>query len=61
LSKHILVVKSTNNFYAGFADIAAAVIHISTPGGNTHDVSTLPYKLADRNQWPLVDDPLAPD
>ena len=58
LSRHILVVKSTNNFYAGFADIAAEVLHVSTPGGNTHDVSTLPYKLADRSQWPLEADPL---
>ncbi len=57
--RHILVVKSAHNFYAGFVDIAAETLHVASPGANTPDVTLLPFEHANINQWPLVEDPFA--
>ncbi|MCC9077273.1 M81 family metallopeptidase [Litorilinea aerophila] len=52
--KKILVVKSMQHFYAGFAPIAAQVYYVAAPGALVPDFTLLPYQKASRNIWPLV-------
>ena len=56
---HILVVKSIHNFYAWFAPIAAEILTVASPGETVLDVTQLPYRRANRRQWPLVADPFS--
>jgi microcystin degradation protein MlrC len=51
--KRILVVKSMQHFYAGFAPIAADILYVAAPGALTPDFGALPYKKANRSIWPL--------
>jgi microcystin degradation protein MlrC len=51
--KKILVVKSTQHFYAGFAPIAAEILYVAAPGALHPDLAELPYRRADRSLWPL--------
>jgi microcystin degradation protein MlrC len=51
--KHILVVKSMQHFYAGFAPIAADILYVAAPGALMPDLKALPYKKANRRMWPL--------
>lgn len=53
----IVVVKSSQHFYAGFAPIAAQVIYISGPGAITPDYANIPYTKRDGAYWPRVADP----
>jgi microcystin degradation protein MlrC len=52
-AKKILVVKSMQHFHAGFAPIAARIIHVATPGVLVPDFSLLPYEKANTDIWPL--------
>ena len=54
-----VVVKSSNHFYAGFAPIAAEVIHMASPGTLTADFASIPYTKRDANYWPRVENPFA--
>lgn len=54
--KRILVVKSTQHFYAHFASKAVAVIYADGPGSVTGDFAKLNYKKLQRPIWP-VDQP----
>jgi microcystin degradation protein MlrC len=54
---NIVVVKSSQHFYARFAPIAAEVIHMKTPGAITPDFASIPYTKRDGNYWPKVDNP----
>ena len=56
-SKKILVIKSTNHFYASFSKIAADIIYCSagTPYPNTPAKTA--YRRAPKNIWPMVADP----
>ena len=54
-----VVVKSSNHFYAGFAPIAAEVIHMASPGTLTADFASIPYRKRDPNYWPRVENPFA--
>ncbi|MCD9149263.1 M81 family metallopeptidase [Pseudophaeobacter flagellatus] len=54
-----LVVKSMNHFYAGFAPIAAKVIHMGSPGACEIDRAKLPLTKRDGNYFPRVGDPFA--
>ncbi len=56
--KALVIVKSTQHFYARFAPIAAQVIYISAPGAVQPDFKQIPYRHADTNQYPMVADPL---
>jgi microcystin degradation protein MlrC len=58
-SKHILVVKSNQHFYAAFAPIASEVLYVAAPGALDPDVTKIPYKHIDLNKWPLVENPFA--
>ncbi|MCF3933445.1 M81 family metallopeptidase [Acuticoccus sp. M5D2P5] len=55
--RKIVVVKSTQHFYAGFASIAKAILYAATPGASNPDTTMLPYENVDRPFWPKVADP----
>ncbi len=59
LSKDILLVKSTNHFYAGFEPIAAEIIYVNAPSSYPSDPRTTNYTKLDRPIWPRVEDPFA--
>ncbi|MDB5827527.1 MAG: MlrC [Variovorax sp.] len=52
-AKKIIVVKSSQHFYASFSKVAKHVIYAGAPGAVTLDLSTLPYVKARRPKWPL--------
>lgn len=51
--KKIVVVKSSQHFYASFSKIAAKVIYVDTPGALCTDLAWLPYRNIRRPKWPL--------
>jgi microcystin degradation protein MlrC len=51
--KKLIVVKSSQHFYADFSKIARRVLYVSGPGTLTSDLSTLPYRKVRRPKWPL--------
>ena len=51
--KKIIVVKSSQHFYASFSKVAKHVIYVAAPGAVTLDLSTLPYRKVRRPKWPL--------
>lgn len=51
--KKIIVVKSSQHFYADFSKVAAQVIYLNTPGSVSSDLSSLPYKKLTYPKWPL--------
>jgi microcystin degradation protein MlrC len=55
--KRIVVVKSTNHFYAGFAPIAAEVLYVAAPSAMPSDFAAIPYRKFSRPYWPRVADP----
>jgi microcystin degradation protein MlrC len=55
--KRIVVVKSTQHFYAEFAPIAAEVVYVSTPGALTPDFANIAYEKRSLNYWPRVENP----
>ncbi len=56
--KKILVVKSTQHFYARFAPIATRVIYVGAPGAVAPEFESIPYEHAGLHRWPNVDNPL---
>lgn len=54
---NVVVVKSSQHFYVGFAPIASEVIYISGPGAVTPDYSAIPYTKRDGKYWPKVSNP----
>jgi microcystin degradation protein MlrC len=57
--KRIIVVKSSQHFYASFAPIAAEVLYCAAPGTLVMNTKDIPYQRIDRNKWPLVESPFA--
>ena len=55
--KRIVVVKSTNHFYARFAPIAAEILFVAAPSAMPSDFATIPYRRFNRPYWPRVADP----
>jgi microcystin degradation protein MlrC len=53
-AKKIIVVKSSQHFYASFSKFAKDVIYVGAPGVVAFDLSTLPYRKIRRPKWPLV-------
>ena len=51
--RKIIVVKSSQHFYASFSKIAAKVIYVDAPGAVARDLNTLPYVKLTRPKWPL--------
>ena len=57
LAQRILVIKSTNHFYAAFAPIASEVIYCSAGRPYPNDPARTAYVKARRDIWPICDDP----
>jgi microcystin degradation protein MlrC len=54
LTKRLLVVKSSQHFYAGFLPIAHAIHYVGAPGTGSTDFANLPLKTPTRPLWPKV-------
>jgi microcystin degradation protein MlrC len=52
-AKQIVVVKSSQHFYAAYAPSAKDVLYVETPGSMTMDWTTLDYKKRPKGLWPL--------
>ncbi len=59
LSLPLLVVKSTNHFYAGFAPIASEIIYVSAGASYPSNPRETNYRKLTRKLWPRVADPFA--
>ncbi|MGO4852245.1 M81 family metallopeptidase [Phaeovulum sp. W22_SRMD_FR3] len=60
-SKDVLLIKSTNHFYAGFEPIAAEVVYIAAPTCYPTDPARSDYRFARQGIWPREPDPLGLD
>ena len=58
-SKRLLVVKSAQHFYAGFAPIASQIIYMAAPGAVAPRYTGIPFQRVDLHKYPWVDDPFA--
>jgi microcystin degradation protein MlrC len=57
--KRLVVVKSMQHFYAGFAPIASTVRYVAAPGAVPPDYGAIPYTKRSPHYWPRVADPFA--
>lgn len=55
----IVVVKSTQHFYAGFEPVAAEILYVSAPGAIPPDFADIPFQNLKTPFWPRVEDPFA--
>ena len=53
----IVIVKSTQHFYAGFEAIASEIYYVAGPGALSSDYGALPLVKRTAPYWPKVDDP----
>ncbi len=56
-AKKILVIKSTNHFYASFSKIAAEILYCSAGTPYPNNPARTPYRRARKDIWPMVADP----
>ncbi|WP_274629499.1 M81 family metallopeptidase [Arvimicrobium flavum] len=59
LKKDLLLVKSTNHFYAGFAPIAAEIIYVTAPSSYPSAPRVTDYRKLNRKIWPRVENPFS--
>lgn len=52
-ARKIVVVKSSQHFYASYSKVARHVIYADAPGSVTRDLNTLPFRKVRRPLWPL--------
>ena len=57
--KRLLVVKSTQHFYAAYAPVASEIIYMAAPGAISPVFTEIPFKRVDLNKFPWVDNPFA--
>ena len=55
----LVVVKSAQHFYNGFAPIAKETLYVTTPGAAEPAYTRLPYTRRKTPFWPKVDDPFS--
>ncbi len=55
--KQLLVIKSTNHFYAAFSRIATEILYCSAGSPYPNNPATNPYRRARRDIWPIMADP----
>jgi microcystin degradation protein MlrC len=55
--KKIIVVKSTNHFYAAYSKVAKQVLYVDSGGPIPRDHREVPYTRVQRPIWPLDDHP----
>lgn len=53
----ILVIKSTNHFFAAFSRIATEILYCSAGSPYPNNPATNPYRRARRDIWPIMADP----
>ncbi|MBM7044255.1 M81 family metallopeptidase [Rhizobium lusitanum] len=58
-AKKILVIKSTNHFYASFSRIASEILYCSAGTPYPNNPARTPYRRARKDIWPMVADPHA--
>jgi microcystin degradation protein MlrC len=56
-AKKIVVVKSTNHFYASFAPLAKEVLYVDSGGPLPRDLRTLAFRKIERPKWPFDEQP----
>ncbi len=59
VKKALIVVKSTQHFYAGFAPLAKEIRYVTTPGAIPPDFANIAFTKLARPYWPRVEDPFA--
>ena len=52
-AKEIIVLESSQHFYASFSKVAKKVLYAGAPGAVTLDPKTLPYRKIKRPKWPI--------
>lgn len=52
-AQKIIVLKSSQHFFAAFSKVAQRVIYVGAPGAVTLDLKTLPYQKIRRPKWPI--------
>jgi microcystin degradation protein MlrC len=57
LTKDMLVIKSTNHFYAAFSKIASEILYCSAGTPYPNQPATNPYRRVRRDIWPIMADP----
>lgn len=57
--KKILVIKSTNHFYASFSKIASDILYCSAGTPYPNNPARTPYRRAPKDIWPMIADPHA--
>jgi microcystin degradation protein MlrC len=55
-TRRVLVVKSTQHFYAGFAPIAGEILYMAAPGAIAPIFTEIPYTRIDFHKYPWVED-----
>lgn len=50
---HLVAVKSSQHFYAGFSGLAAEILYLNYPGSLGLDFTALPYHKIKRPKWPF--------
>jgi microcystin degradation protein MlrC len=55
--KRLLVVKSTQHFYAGFAPIASEILYMAAPGAIAPIMTQIPFTRVNLLKYPWLDDP----
>ncbi len=55
-AKRLIVVKSSQHFYAAYAPLATRVIYCGSPGSVTMNFPALPFKKIARPKWPFDTD-----
>ncbi|KQR69398.1 M81 family metallopeptidase [Rhizobium sp. Leaf341] len=56
-SKHLLVIKSTNHFYAAFSKIASEIVYCAAGSPYPNKPAETAYRRASRAIWPMTADP----
>jgi microcystin degradation protein MlrC len=57
--KRLIVVKSTQHFYAAFAPVAREIRYVAAPGAIPPTFDQIPFTKRTRPFWPRVADPFA--
>ncbi len=59
MAKDVLLIKSTNHFYAAFAPIAAEIVYVAAPSSYPSNPRLTNYTTITRPLWPRVENPWA--
>ena len=57
--KKVVIVKSTQHFYAGFEPVASEILYVNSAGAIPAEFADIAYTKRDGNYWPRVEDPWA--